>query len=645
MASDLVDGGSSEPPVDEKAVNAILLRRVIGYTRLTIPATPPTMVFLAVLFWSSSSHLGLIAWVVTGTIGSIIMAAGLRASSESTVEQQERRLVNISIGVGVLWGALPIIAMPTTAAWQLLMAMLLVGVVAASVVASGSHRPSFMAFHVTITIMLVLGFAMNADGVARWAALVFTYAGPIGVLLARFGHSADHLAATMTIRNEALVAQLQSANSQLEYRAKTDALTDLANKASFNDFLDAAVSTAMTERRRVAVLFLDLDRFKAINDGLGHAAGDELLRAVARRVASAAPDRALVSRLGGDEIAVCLPDVESSASAVAVGEKIIESFEAPFILDGRSFAISTSIGVALTTREWTQPDDLVRFADMALYRAKARGGSCVEIHDHSMMEIPLNMVEESSLRAALEQREIVPYFQPIVSLVGGETIGFEALIRWVHPHGVSVANAFMPSLVTSGLYPTLTQAIFEQISDARKLYPELLGTLPVSLNIPAPFLSPFASHVAERGGRLDGIMVEVSTHGLPTDAKRVADSLERVRALGARVCLDDVGPGSASLAMLAGLAVDCLKLDRSVVQGLTSDFRDRAIAASVAELARRLGIECVAEGLETAAQVEESIRLGYSAGQGWVFAPAMPVSRLTNRDLTPHQLAAPTITV
>jgi diguanylate cyclase (GGDEF)-like protein len=379
----------------------------------------------------------------------------------------------------------------------------------------------------------------------------------------------------------------------------------------------------------VGVLFLDLDRFKLVNDSLGHAAGDLLLITVAERLKECLREEDTVARFGGDEFAILVAELEDPSAMLSAAKRVISALDASFHLEGHDVVIGTSIGIVTNVPKHT-PADMIRDADAALYRAKAKGRGRYEVFDETMNEQALERLElEADLRAALERGEFLVYYQPKITLASGRVEGMEALVRWQHPRlGLISPAAFIPLAEETGLIRPLGQWVLEEACRQTKQWldrdPDL--TLVTSVNLSArqfqqPTLVEDVASALQRSGVDPGcIQLEITESVAMEDAESAVAILHQLKALGLQLAIDDFGTGYSSLAYLKRFPVDELKIDRAFVSGLLHESEDASIVNAVASLGHALNLSIVAEGIETAEESRHVHILGCEIGQGYYFA-------------------------
>jgi len=431
----------------------------------------------------------------------------------------------------------------------------------------------------------------------------------------------------------------RAVEDQLRHDALHDALTGLPNRHLFMERLARAV---LQERRRegylFAVLFLDLDRFKVVNDSLGHSVGDELLVAVAGRLRNSVRETDTVARFGGDEFAVLLDDIGAVEDAVRAADRMQQALAAPVSLSGYEVFTSASIGIALSSTAYGRPDHLLRNADMAMYRAKAAGTGRHELFDRAMHALALTRLQmETDLRRGMERDELGLHYQPIVDLRTGRISGVEALLRWLHPErGWIAPGDFVHTAEETGLILQIGRRALAEACRQLKAWQAATpaaGELCVSVNLSvrqfsqADLVEQVAAAVAESGVDPELIRLEITESVVVENLEAAAATLKRLRALGVHVYLDDFGTGYSSLSSLHRLPIDALKVDRSFVSRIGEGGGEQMVG-TVATLARNLGVSVVAEGVETRAQLAALRALGCEFAQGFLFSEAVDAAAL-----------------
>jgi diguanylate cyclase (GGDEF)-like protein len=429
---------------------------------------------------------------------------------------------------------------------------------------------------------------------------------------------------------------LEEAAQRLEHEAVHDALTGLPDRKLVLDRLEQALARAKRTGGLTGVMFFDLDRFKVINDGLGHAEGDKVLVVAAKRLAGAMRPSDTVGRFGGDEFIVVCEQLENERAAVQIAERLAETIARPIPLESGDVVVTTSVGIALADTPAARSHALVRDADAAMYRAKQRGSACHEIFDQAMRQRALRRMElETELRAAIERGELRLFFQSQQNLVDARLVGVEALVRWQHPsRGILRPAEFIAVAEETGLIVPLGRWVLEAACrhlGERPVASQGLGSeVTVALNVSAkeiarPDYADVVSGVLERSGTNPSRIHLEITEGVLVDATEgVLRQLEALRALGLKVVVDDFGTGYSCLADLKRLPVDVIKVDRSFVADLGNDPGDGAIARAVVTLAHGMGFTCVAEGVETALQLERIRALGCELAQGYLLGRPQP---------------------
>ncbi len=435
----------------------------------------------------------------------------------------------------------------------------------------------------------------------------------------------------------------KEAENRLVHQAFHDALTGLPNRLLFMDHLRMAMERA--RRRpdfRFAVLYMDLDRFKVINDSLGHDIGDQLLRHVANVLTTCARSMDTVARFGGDEFAILLEDITAPRDAILFARRILEDISRPLDLDGREVMTSGSLGIVLRTERYERPEALLRDADTAMYNAKALGKSRFKVFNQKMHTQALELMElEVALRRALDQEELVLLFQPILDIREGRLAGFEVLLRWRHEDGRDIPpGEFIPLAEDTGIIYPLDYWVFAQACCSVRRFEQILEARPpfncagfaTNINISAKhFRSPMLVAHLEQTVKSCGvdprsIALEITESVLVDNVPSATDVAAKIRELGLGLCIDDFGTGYSSLSYIQRFSVDAIKIDRAFVAGIGREALDggsEAIVKTLVTLGAGLGLKVVAEGVETAEQLAFLSGLGCQYAQGFLFAPAI----------------------
>jgi diguanylate cyclase (GGDEF)-like protein len=421
---------------------------------------------------------------------------------------------------------------------------------------------------------------------------------------------------------------------QLEYQAGHDLLTDLANRNLLSDRLAQSLLYARRSGRIVALLLLDLDRFKVVNDSLGHGMGDELLKLVAQRLSSCIRDADTVARLGGDEFAVALAEVAEIDDVGLVAKKIRETLIRPFVLAGREIGVTASIGISLFPRDGENSETLVRNADIAMYRAKEAGGDTFRFFAAEMnLRVRETLDLESDLRRALERGDFLLHYQPKLDLASGRIIGCEGLVRWQHPNrGLVSPGAFIPLAEETGLIVPLGEWVLaEACRQARAWQKEGLTGLCVGINLSARqfhdagLIDRIRSIIEASGLDPRWLELELTESMIMRDPTAAVKTMHQLKGLGVSLALDDFGTGYSSLNYLRRFPVDALKIDRSFITDVESDPSCASVATSVVAIAHSLSLAAVAEGVETPGQAEFLAGCHCDQVQGFLYSKPLPV--------------------
>ena len=439
---------------------------------------------------------------------------------------------------------------------------------------------------------------------------------------------------------------VRDSQEAMAHQALHDGLTGLPNRTLLQDRLQHALARGQRDGSRVALLFLDIDRFKMVNDSLGHAAGDELLIQIAARLDGALRPTDSVARFGGDELAVLCEDIEGDAG-VHVAERVMEALRRPFDLSGREFFATASVGVAFSDTD-DSAESLLRDADVAMYRAKELGGARYELFDAEMRRRSVERMQtEHELRRALGQGELRLHYQPIVSLDQGEVIGAEALIRWEHPaRGLLSPAAFIPLAEETSLIVAIGSWVLREACNQLAAWSETMpADFELSVNVSARqfadpgLLDTVLAALGDAGVEPQRLSLEL-TESVLIQQEGAHETLMALKDHGVRVVLDDFGTGYSSLSYLSRFPIDGLKVDRSFVANMEEGSPEHAIVVAVGTMAGAMNLEVVAEGIENETQRAELTRLGYGLGQGFLFA--RPVEADTFAKLLSPAAPAPT---
>ncbi|MBA3998228.1 MAG: hypothetical protein C0466_13835 [Candidatus Accumulibacter sp.] len=445
------------------------------------------------------------------------------------------------------------------------------------------------------------------------------------------------------------ISERKAYEVRLRHLAEYDPLTKLPNRTLLRDRLTHAIGLAARKGGKIAVLFLDLDRFKNINDSLGHAIGDQMLIEAARRLRSAVRGSDTVSRLGGDEFALLLTELETPDHAAHVAEKLLQVVAEPFSLEGHELNVTPSIGIALFPEDGADPDALLKNADTAMYHAKENGRNNFQFFAPAMnVRVSEHLALENSLRQALTRNELALHYQPQFDLASGRLIGYEALMRWHSPTlGTVPPGKFIPIAEESGLIQPLGQwALNEACRQNAQWRADGLPVQPVAVNLSAvQFRHGNIVALIEQALRNSGLPpalleVEVTESVLMEDIEQVAQTLQRIKRLGITLAIDDFGTGYSSLSYLKRIRFDKLKIDRSFINGLPDAADNAALTVAIIGMAANLGLGTIAEGVETEAQRDFLRRHGCRQVQGYLYARPLDAAALAER-LARSEAAAP----
>lgn len=452
----------------------------------------------------------------------------------------------------------------------------------------------------------------------------------------------DKVAARMA-GSQSDITDRKNAEHRLLHDAFHDTLTELPNRALFMDRLKLSVERSKRRKEyKFAVLFLDLDRFKDVNDSLGHMVGDELLVAVGKMLGKGVRGTDTVARLGGDEFVILLEDISGESAAIRIAEWINEEFAHPFNLSGQEVFVTTSIGIVISAARYEQPEDILRDADIAMYSAKASGRAQYQIFEPAMREqVMMRITLESDLRQGLERQELVVYYQPVVSLIDGRLIGFEALVRWRHPErGLLLPREFLSLAEETGLIIPLDRWVMRQACRQMREWQRDIPSDPpltISVNLsPKQLLQPDLVEVVEgilneTGLDAGSLKLEITETTIVETSQFTAGVFSNLQGLGVQLQIDDFGVGYSSLGYLSNFPINALKIDRTFVGKMSEDSNQLGIIQAIVTLTNRLGVGVIAEGVETQGQIDQLKDLGCEFGQG--FLVSVPIDSQSARKL------------
>ena len=431
------------------------------------------------------------------------------------------------------------------------------------------------------------------------------------------------------------IARFNESQAHLAYLAKHDVLTGLPNRALGRDRIEQALGQAVRRQKMLAVLFVDLDNFKSVNDMLGHNTGDDFLKEVALRLAQAVRKSDVVSRHGGDEFLIGLVDIASADDASNVATAILASLARPFVVKDSELSCTGSIGIALHPQDGGDYDTLLRQSDIAMYSAKESGRNAWRFFDAAMQaNLQQGVLLVSSLRGALARREFELHYQPVIDLVSGRLLGAEALIRWRRPEsGLVLPGLFIDAAERSGLIVDIGEWVLEEACRQLVEWQDAgCGDFTMAVNLSVVQfrrgnVDDVVRRVLERTGLRAGCLeLELTESTLVDDADNFILALQRLKALGVKLSIDDFGTGYSNLSYLQRFAVDKLKVDRSFIVRLNNSRQDRAIVDAIVQIARSLDLVVTAEGIEDPTLVQALVDMGCAQGQGYLFGKPQPTA-------------------
>ena len=455
----------------------------------------------------------------------------------------------------------------------------------------------------------------------------------------------DELGEALEMFNS-MASALEGGRESLEHQAFHDTLTGLPNRSLFHDRLEQALARQERDNKPLAVLLVDLDDFKTVNDSLGHAAGDELLKFVAASLRAGLRPGDTAARLGGDEFAVLVGEMRGRSDALRVADRIIQALTQKLIIEDKEVFVHGSVGIAITHGKETA-NDVLRNADVAMYAAKSDGKGRYQVFDGAMHEGVMERLDlKADLQRAVERNEFVVHYQPLFDLENGKILSAEALIRWQHPtRGVVMPGEFIPLAEETGLILPIGRFVLEEaVKQLRWWQMQFDADLTISVNLSGRQLqepgivAEVESIVAAGPVAGSSLTLELTESVLMHDTEATVAKLNGLRGLGVHLAIDDFGTGYSSLGYLRQFPIETIKIDRTFTQGVAEGPENSALARAIIKLADTLGMKTVAEGVESRAQVEQLAGFGCHIGQGFVFSPAVSPSEF--EELMNRQSAA-----
>ena len=614
--------------------------------RLLQQTLPQSISFGAVLaltviavLWRTQNTWVLLSWLAAHLGVNLWRLEVLRRfRHRANIEAAMRLAPAIQMGcgaAGLLWGLLALLPYaPGDLSTPLFVAFVLAGVTAGGATAMASELVAALAFQFTIFAFLALHLSMS-EGDAAYQAMGFSallYTLFMAVWTSRMHRNA---VAAIQMRLDSTRREQELKDKEARYRdlAHHDTLTGLPNRLSLEVRMPELLARAAADGLGVAVIYIDLDRFKDINDLRGHRCGDALLQNAARRLRDCVPATDLVVRMGGDEFIVATTDAQRTVQIVTLVERIAASLELPLLYEGEVLKTSGSMGIAVYPEHGTDTEQLLKNADIALYQAKATGrGNHRFFADAMSVELRERIFLEQELARAVGTAQLYVEYQPLFDLTSGRLTGLEALLRWHHPdRGLVPPKIFIAIAEHCGLIEAIGEDVLRIVCrDLRDWQRDGVLVLPVAINV-----SPIQ---LERGSVVESLLVtarehqvspnllqiEITETALMKDAGRVAATLARLRELGVKVLIDDFGIGFSSLNHLKNLAIDGLKIDQSFVRDMIDDERDAAIVSAIIGIAKSLNISVLAEGVDSPGHVQRLLSLGCDRGQGFFLHEPVP---------------------
>ncbi len=504
----------------------------------------------------------------------------------------------------------------------------------------------------SVTIDLHNGWTVRTSGVVERGGL--TAGNPLSVLIVGSAISVllGLLMFVLGTGRERARRQLEQRTAQLHHRALHDALTGLPNRALVMDRIEQMLARDRRRPSTGAVLFLDLDDFKNVNDTLGHGAGDQLLIAVAGRLATTLRDADTIARMGGDEFVVVIDGANADVSPELIAERLLDAMRQPFDLDGRAMPLSVGVSIGIASGDRVSAEELLRDADIALYQAKAAGKNGYAVFEPHKQTIITRRTElEFDLRSALTRNEYQLLYQPIYNLDDLTVVGVEALLRWKHPsRGLISPDEFIPILEQTGQIREVGRWVLQHACAQMATWHAKGDTLDISVNLSArqldhdDIIADVSDALQASGLPAASLLIEVAETTLMQNAKAIARRLHGIRKLGVRIAVDDFGTGYSSLSYLRQFPVDCLKIDRAFTHAITTSPQAKALVGTLVQLGKDLGLSTLAEGVETPAEMDLLREADVEQAQGFLLARPLDPAKFEEQLLAPTRPGTSTTT-